>query len=81
MFSVHASQSYSKTGITSDLKIQTFVRLHRYRECQILVLSESIKPWDRTIHRKTSLHDSPLLWTTLPRYVKLPKISMSSPHT
>ena len=30
VFSVRVSQPYSKTGITSDLKILIFVRLHRY---------------------------------------------------
>ena len=53
MFSVHVSQPYSKTGITSDLRIRNFVILHRYRQRQILVLSESITPWTRLIHRKT----------------------------
>ncbi|KAG0714206.1 hypothetical protein GWK47_014564 [Chionoecetes opilio] len=32
-------------GITSDLKIRIFVFLHRYRQRQILLLSESITPW------------------------------------
>ncbi|KAG0724063.1 Pre-mRNA-splicing factor CWC25 [Chionoecetes opilio] len=44
----------SKTGITSDLKIRIFVLLHRYRQRQILPLSESITPWAMPIRRKTS---------------------------
>ena len=62
------------------MKIRIFVRLHRYRQRQILVLSESITPWARPIRRVTSWLDPPSLCTTLPRYVKLFKISMSSPH-
>ncbi|KAG0722856.1 E3 ubiquitin-protein ligase rnf152 [Chionoecetes opilio] len=44
----------SKTGITSDLKIRIFVLLHRYRQRQILPLSESITPWAMPIRRKAS---------------------------
>ena len=80
MFSVHVSQSYSKTGINSDLKIWILIHLHRYRQCQIFVLSESITPWAKPIRRKTSWRDPPLLWSMLLRYLKLSKISMSSPH-
>ncbi|KAG0715841.1 hypothetical protein GWK47_011008 [Chionoecetes opilio] len=48
------SPRQSKTGITSDLKIRIFVLLHRYRQRQILPLSESITPWAMPIRRKTS---------------------------
>ena len=82
VFIVYVSQPwYSKTGITSDMKIRIFICLHRYWQRQILVLSEYITPWTRPIRCKTSWRDPPLFWTTLPRYLKLSKISMSSPHT
>ena len=70
VFSVHVSQPQSKTGITSDLKIRIFVRLHRYRQCQIVMLTESITPCARPIRRVISWLDPPSLCTTLPRYVK-----------
>ena len=44
-------------------------------------LFRSLTLWARPICRKTSWSDPSLLWTTLPRYVKLVKISMFSPLT
>lgn len=44
LFNVHVSQLNSKMETTSNLKIQIFVRLHRYWQHHILMLSESIKP-------------------------------------
>ena len=69
-----------RQGSPATWKIRIFVSLHRYRQRQILVLSESITPWATPILRVTSWLDPPSLCTTLPRYVKLFKISMSSPH-
>ena len=64
LFSVHVSQTYSKTGITSDLTIRIFVRLYKYWQRQTLVLSQSL--CDVTYHCYGLC------------YVKLYKISISS---
>ena len=62
------------------MNIRIFVRLHRYRQHQILMLSESITPWVRPIRRVTSWLDPPSLCTTLPRNVKFLTLRSQCPR-
>lgn len=58
VFSDHVSQKYSKTGSTSDLKIQTIVCLHRHWQHQTFVLSELITLHVKLVHWVTSWPDT-----------------------
>lgn len=78
--SVHILHLWRKTRRKSDFKIQIFVFLHRYQQCRILMLSEYITLWAKSIHRKASWQGLPLFCIMLPRNKKLCKLSMFLPH-